>query len=160
MLRPARLILLLQLSNQGDLSEYEKSKIQNRKLKIIFFDGNCPMCNSWVRRIIRWDDTKLFKFAALESETAKQILTPLLPDYLKEDTIVYYEDGRIYLRSNAALRILKALGVPYSLGSVFAAVPKSLRDGVYRWVAARRHKYGKRYDSCPLPPVEWRDRFI
>jgi len=133
---------------------------KNLNLNIIFFDGNCPMCNSWVRRIIRWDDTKLFKFAALDSEMAKQILTPLLPEYMKEDTIVYYEEDLIYLRSNAALRILKALGAPYSLGSVFTFVPKALRDGVYRWVANRRYKYGKRYDICRLPPVEWRDRFL
>ena len=118
------------------------------------------MCNSWVRRIIHLDDSKLFKFAALEGETAKEMLTPILPEYIKEDTIIYYEDGRIYLRSTAALRIGKALGPPYSLGTVFDFVPLSIRDGVYRWVANRRYKYGERYDSCPVPPVEWRDRFL
>ena|SRR6185503_13881353 len=118
------------------------------------------MCNSWVKRIIRLDDKKLFKFAALEGETAQKTLTPLMPEYLKEDTIIYFEDGKIYLRSNAALRILKALGIPFNLGYAFTIVPKFLRDGVYRWVANRRYKYGKRYDSCPVPPVEWRDRFL
>ena len=118
------------------------------------------MCNSWVRRIIRMDDTKLFHFAALESETAKEMLTPLLPEYVKEDTVVFYEDGRIYLRSDAALRILKTLGFPYALSSFLAIIPKTLRDGVYRWVANRRYKYGPRYESCPVPPVEWRDRFL
>jgi predicted DCC family thiol-disulfide oxidoreductase YuxK len=48
------------------------------------------MCHSWVKRIIRWDNKKTFKFAALESDTAKMILTPLLPEYLKEDTLVYF----------------------------------------------------------------------
>ena len=118
------------------------------------------MCNSWVKRIIRWDEGKIFKFAALEGDTAREILTPLLPDYLKEDTIIYYEDGRIYLRSNAVLKIFNALGIPYKFGSVFSVVPVFLRDGVYRWVANRRYMYGKRYDSCPVPPVEWRDRFL
>jgi len=135
-------------------------KIENRKSKIVFYDGNCPMCNSWVKRIIRWDDGKIFKFAALEGDTARELLTPLLTDYLKEDTIIYYDDGQIYLRSNAALKIFNALGIPYKFGSVFSVVPAFLRDGVYRWVANRRYKYGKRYDSCPVPPVEWRDRFL
>src|SRR5688572_23663637 len=101
----------------------DKSKIENRKSKIIFYDGNCPMCNSWVKRIIQWDDGKIFKLAALEGDTAKELLPPLLPDYLKEDTIIYYDDGRIYLRSNAALKIANALGIPYKFGSVFAIVP-------------------------------------
>ena len=118
------------------------------------------MCNSWVKRIIRWDDEKIFKFAALEGDTAREILTPLLPEYLKEDTIIYYDDGHIYLRSNAALKIINALGIPYKFGSVLAIVPLFLRDSVYRWVANRRYKYGERYDSCPVPPVEWRDRFL
>ncbi|MFZ1677755.1 MAG: DCC1-like thiol-disulfide oxidoreductase family protein, partial [Saprospiraceae bacterium] len=54
--------------------------------KIIFYDGVCPMCNTWVKRIIRWDRKKVFHFAALESETAQKLLTPLLPGYLAEDT--------------------------------------------------------------------------
>ena len=137
-----------------------ESEIENRKSKIVFFDGNCPMCNSWVKRLIRMDHRKLFRFAPLEGETAQQLLTPLLPDYLKEDTIVYYDDGHFYLRSQAALRIGKALGFPYDLSIVFSVVPLSLRDSVYRWVASRRYKYGERYDSCPIPPSEWRDRFL
>ena len=147
MLRPAILTHVLQLSN-------------HRKSKIIFFDGNCPMCNSWVKRLIRMDRKKLFRFAPLEGDTAHQLLTSLLPHYLKEDTIVYYEDGHIFLRSKAALRIGKALGFPYNMSTVFSIVPLSIRDGVYRWVASRRYKYGKRYDSCPVPPVEWRDLIL
>ena len=45
-------------------------------MKIVFYDGNCPMCNSWVKRIIRWDMSKIFKFAPLEGETAKNIDNP------------------------------------------------------------------------------------
>ena len=137
-----------------------KSKIKNPNSKIVFYDGNCPMCNAWVKRLIKWDTKKVFSFAALEGETAQALLTPLMPDYLKEDTIIYYEDGRIYVRSNAAFRILKSLGGPLSLGSVFTIIPLPIRDGVYRWIANRRYKYGKRYDSCPLPPPEWRGRFL
>lgn len=116
------------------------------------------MCHSWVKRIIRWDKKKIFRFAPLESETAKKLLTPILPEYLKEDTIIYYDEGRIYMRSNAAIQILEALG--YNLLALSKFVPKNLRDAVYRWVANRRYKYGERFASCPLPPVEWRERFM
>ncbi len=118
------------------------------------------MCHAWVKWIIRSDRDKRFLFAPLESATAKELLSALLPGYMKEDTLVYYDNGAIYLRSDAGLRILKDLGSPYSVISGFRFVPKFLRDLVYRWIASRRYKYGKRYESCPLPPVEWRERFL
>jgi len=129
-------------------------------MKVIFFDGECPMCNGWVKRFIRWDKNKIFKFAPLESETAKKMLGPIFPDYLKEDTIIYYDDGKTYTRSTAAFKILSQLGRPYSWSKVGFLIPRPIRDGVYRLVASQRYRYGKRYDSCPVPPPEWRDRFL
>ena len=129
-------------------------------MKIIFFDGNCPICHSWVKRIIRWDSRKLFSFSPLEGELAKKLLTPLLPDYTGEDTIIFYEEGQIFLRSDAAIAITRLLGFPYNLALAGRMVPKVIRDGIYRWVASRRFRYGQRYEECPLPPAGWRDRFI
>ena len=129
-------------------------------MKVIFFDGNCPMCHGWVRRIIRMDHRGLFKFAPLTSELAGTILTPIMPAYQGEDTIIYYDEGAVYLRSDAALHILTTLGFPYSLGFAGRIIPKSWRDGIYRWVANRRFRYGKRYDVCPMPPEKWKGRFI
>ena len=116
------------------------------------------MCHAWVKRIIKWDKRKIFRFAPLEGETAVNYLTPLMPDYLKEDTIIYYQDGRIRMRSDAAIEILHMLG----LGGTFLLrwVPKKLLDAIYSQVASRRYKYGERFTSCPLPPAEWSDRFL
>ncbi|MBK9985048.1 MAG: DUF393 domain-containing protein [Saprospiraceae bacterium] len=113
-----------------------------------------------MKRIVKWDKKKVFHFAALESETAKELLKPLLNEYLDENTIILLDEDQIFLRSTAVLRILKYLGFPLYLGLVFFFVPGFIRDGVYDWIAARRYKYGNRYDSCPIPPVEWRDRFL
>jgi len=129
-------------------------------VKIIFFDGNCPMCHSWVKRIIQWDKNKTIRFAPLESDVAKNILAPVLPDYLKEDTIVFYDEGSIFMRSDAALKIVGQLGLPYNLGVIGKILPKKLRYTIYKMVASKRYKFGKRYESCPLPPEEWRDRFL
>ena len=70
------------------------------------------MCHAWVKKLIKWDRSGIFKFAPLESDIAKDLLSPILPGYLGEDTVVYYDDGKIYLRSNAALRIFYDLGFP------------------------------------------------
>ena len=118
------------------------------------------MCHSWVKRLIHWDRKKQFKFAPLESETAKQILGPLMPEYLLQDTIVYYDNGNVTIRSEAALRILGSLNFPISFLKTGLLIPRQLRDAVYARVAANRFKFGKRYESCPLPPAEWKDRFL
>jgi predicted DCC family thiol-disulfide oxidoreductase YuxK len=118
------------------------------------------MCHAWVKRIIRWDRKKIFRFSPLEGELAKETLTPLLPEFIKEDTIIYFENGRVFLRSDAAIQIFRSLDFPYCLGAVGWVFPRTVRDGVYRWIAGRRYRYGKRYQECPLPPVDWRDRFI
>jgi len=129
-------------------------------MKVIFYDGLCPMCNAWVKRFIRWDKKKLFHYAPLEGERAKQMLGEIFPDFLKEDTIIYFDEGKTYLRSSAALKIMSQFGFPYKLAGIGLLIPRVIRDGVYRGIANRRYAYGKRYESCPIPPPEWRDRFI
>ena len=87
-------------------------------MKIIFYDGNCPMCNGWVKRLIRWDKRKQFRFSPLEGELAKTTLTSLLPDYIQEDTIVFFDEGQVYVRSDAAIKISETLGFPFNIGKV------------------------------------------
>ena len=130
------------------------------RMKIIFFDGLCPMCHSWVKRILRADTKKEIRFSPLEGKLAEELLTPVLPDYIQENTIVFFDNGEVFIRSDAALKIFKTLGFPYNIGVLGHLVPRRWRDGMYRWVANRRYRYGKRYDQCPLPPTEWRDRFV
>ena len=129
-------------------------------MKVIFYDGYCPMCNGWVKAIVRWDKEKRFHFAALDSETARRLLTPVLPDYLKEDTIVLLDDDKVYVRSDAVMRIASYLPAPFAWIGAGKVIPKKIRDAIYRKVAADRYLWGKRYTECPVPPVEWRDRFV
>lgn len=129
-------------------------------MKIIFFDGNCPMCHSWVKRILLADKKKEIKFSPLEGQLAADLLTPFLPGYMQENTIVFFDEGEVYIRSDAALKILQTLGFPYSIGFLGRLMPGTWRDAMYRWVANRRYLYGNRFDQCPLPPAEWRERFI
>ncbi len=118
------------------------------------------MCHSWVKRILRADKKIEIRFSPLEGKLAAEMLTPLIPRYNHEDTIVFYDEGEVFIRSDAALKILQTLGFPYNLGFIGRLIPKTWRDAMYRWVAKRRYRYGKRFDTCPLPPMEWKDRFV
>ncbi len=124
---------------------------------IVFFDGVCNLCNSAVDFIIQRDQRAYFKFAALQSDAAMQVLPA---DVQALDTIVLWENDTAYVYSEAALRIGAKLFPLGSLLLAFLLVPKFIRDGVYRWVAKNRYRWFGKTNSCRLPTPEEQARFI
>jgi len=76
------------------------------------------------------------------------------------DAIVLVEDGRLYTRSTAALRIARRLTFPWPLTVVLLAVPRPLRDWVYALFASRRYRWFGRRETCMMATPELRARFI
>jgi predicted DCC family thiol-disulfide oxidoreductase YuxK len=74
--------------------------------------------------------------------------------------MVLIEDGQLFSRSTASLRIAGRLPFPWRLAAVFLVVPRPIRDGVYRVVAALRHRIAGRSNACEIPPLEIRERMI
>ena len=126
--------------------------------RIIFFDGVCNLCNGAVQFIIKRDPKAKFKFAPLQSTQAEQILTEELRDTL--DSIVFYDKGKEYTKSTAALHIAKELSGPWRLFLVFKILPKRFRDWVYDLIAKKRYKWFGKRDSCMLPTPELKNRFL
>jgi predicted DCC family thiol-disulfide oxidoreductase YuxK len=127
---------------------------------IIFFDGVCNLCTSSVQFIIKRDKKDLFRFAALQSDQAIHYLQPytINPDSL--DTIILLENGTIYKRSTAALRIAKRLSGAWPLLYGFIIIPEPIRDYVYRQIAKRRYRIWGREESCMVPTPELKARFL
>ncbi len=128
--------------------------------KIILFDGVCDLCNGFVQFIIKRDPKSRFKFGALQSPEARELLknVDLDPTYL--DTVVYIRGDKIYVRSGASLRILSDLGGFWTLFSLKLVIPPAIRDLVYRALAKRRYALFGRKDQCMVPSPEMRERFI
>ena len=59
----------------------------------------------------------------------------------RSDTMVFVDDdGREFVRSDAALRVARRMRWPYSwLGALGLLVPRPIRDWAYDQVARRRH---------------------
>jgi predicted DCC family thiol-disulfide oxidoreductase YuxK len=123
---------------------------------IIFYDGVCGLCDKSVQFIIAHDTRKIFRFAALQSDLAKQALGK----DLSLDSFIYYENGKAFDRSTGALKMFKKLGGLWSLLYVFMIIPPFLRNTVYDWVAKNRYKWFGKFDSCKIPTPEQRSRFI
>lgn len=127
---------------------------------IVLFDGVCNLCNESVSFIIKHDSKKLFKFASLQSEYAKNILTQYDKNFSGMHSIIYIEKGKIYDESNAALRISRHLDSFWRFAYLFIIVPKFLRDGVYKIIAKNRYKWFGKKESCMMPSKELKSRFL
>jgi predicted DCC family thiol-disulfide oxidoreductase YuxK len=125
---------------------------------IVYFDGQCNVCNAFIDFLIRRDHARALKYAPLQGTTAAKRLPPGLNSDLT--TMVYEVDGRIFTESTAALETLAALGGGYRLAKVFLLVPRFLRDGVYRFVAHHRYLFAGRRETCRLPTPEERAQFL
>lgn len=132
-----------------------------REHAIVLFDGVCNLCNGLVQFVIRRDPAPArFRFAALQSQAGQQLLREHGLSTVDLDTFVLIEAGVAHVRSTAALRLLKRLGLPWSLAWSFIVVPRPLRDAVYRFVARNRYRWFGVRESCMVPKPELRSRFL
>lgn len=126
--------------------------------RIVFYDGYCGLCNGVVRWLCDIDTKAVLQYAPLDGETAKKLL-PRLP--LDLDAIVYWREGQPLTDTSDAIgTIVGDLGWPWRALSVVLWVPKGLRDGVYRVLAKRRYRLFGHYETCPVPEVRIRERFL
>ena len=126
---------------------------------IILFDGVCNLCEGTVQWIIEKDRAGQFRFASLQSDAAEAILEEYQePNDL--DTVILVHQGKLYRKSDAALKVLRLLGGIYGLFYGFWIVPRFIRHRVYDWVAARRYRFFGKKEACMVPTPELRSRFL
>ncbi len=125
---------------------------------IILFDGDCNFCNYWVNFVIKRDKADVFRFASLQSEIGGRLL---LENGLKKDlsSVVFFSNDKIYIKSEAALKIGQILGGVYSISILGWIVPKILRDFSYDVIAKNRKKLLKN-ESCKIPSSEMKNKFL
>ncbi len=126
---------------------------------VIFFDGVCGMCNGFVNLIVRVDSRRVFRFAPLQGETARELLPPL-PDDPQQWSMIYMDERGVHDESDASLQVYRRLGGFWWLLSLARLVPRWIRNPVYRIVARNRYRWFGRQDSCRVPEPEERDRFL
>ncbi|AWB43832.1 thiol-disulfide oxidoreductase DCC [Paenibacillus sp. CAA11] len=129
---------------------------------IVLIDGVCHLCQGLTRFIIRHDLPGYFRFASLQSPVGRQILAqqgltsvPEIPD-----TIIVIENGQVYVRSEAVVRIAMQLSMPWKLAAVLRFFPRSWRDRAYRYIARNRYRFFGRDDTCMVPTQELKERFL
>jgi predicted DCC family thiol-disulfide oxidoreductase YuxK len=127
---------------------------------VVLFDGECAFCEASVRFIARHDAAGYFRFGASQSPKGAALLASHGLTREMTKSIVLIEDGQVYLRSTATLRIAGRLTAPWHLAAVFLYVPRPVRDAAYAVVAAVRRRLAGRSNACEIPPPEIRARMI
>jgi predicted DCC family thiol-disulfide oxidoreductase YuxK len=75
-------------------------------------------------------------------------------------TMVLIENGKLYTKSTAALRVARRLNGAWPLLFVAVLVPRFIRDAAYRLFAANRYRLFGRSEVCRVPTPEIRSRFL
>lgn len=127
---------------------------------IILFDGFCNLCNSSVQFIIKRDRKAIFSFAPLQGDQANTLLKNQNLDHSKMDSIIYIQNGMVFTKSTAALKISKKLNALWPLLYAFIIIPKPLRDAIYDWIARNRYQWFGKREECTLPKDHWKSRFL
>lgn len=126
----------------------------------LLFDGVCNLCNGAVNFIIDHDPKGHFKFAALQSTYGQEKLAELGYDQQHFDSLVLLENGNVYKKSTAALRIARKLNKLYPLLYAFMIIPPFIRHAVYDLIAKNRYKWFGKRNECRIPTPELRSRFV
>ncbi len=127
---------------------------------VILFDGVCNLCNTSVNFVLKRDKKDKFLVGALQGAEGKKLLERFNanPKYL--DSIVLIEDGKIFFRSTAALRIARKLPGLWPMLYGLIALPPFIRDGIYDWIGKNRYRWYGKKETCRLPTPEEKAKFI
>jgi predicted DCC family thiol-disulfide oxidoreductase YuxK len=139
-----------------------------------------------VQFILRRDRDGIFRFAALQSSFASEILARRGLDPADLDTVyvvLNYDPTAnnrkqstlasevqltqsqpaesLLSRSDSIIFVLGQIGGWWAFaGAIIRVIPRFIRNWGYNFVARTRYRIFGRYDTCPLPTPETRSRFL
>ena len=127
---------------------------------IILFDGVCNLCTGVVKFAIKRDKKGGLQFASLQSDIAKELMRQHDIDETQLKTFIFIENEKAYLRSTAALKMVRHFKGLWPILYVLIVVPKFIRDAVYKYISNNRYRWFGKEESCMIPTPEIRARFL
>ena len=125
---------------------------------IVFFDGYCGLCDWFVSFVISEDKNHVLRFAPLQGERAKLIISAHEIEKLK--SVILYDNQKLYRQSDAILRTLSYLGGLWRLLELGVYLPRGIRDRLYDYIAEHRYKWFGQHELCKIPTPEERRFFL
>lgn len=130
---------------------------------VLLFDGECGLCSRLVRFVLRADRSRTLYFGSLQGKFAREMHIRH-PELRQVDSVAWIErrngSDLVLVRSDAVLRLARYLGFPWRMLGLTVLIPRPIRDRLYDWIAARRHRWFGRTLTCSLPATEHRNRMV
>ncbi|MCS6245261.1 MAG: DUF393 domain-containing protein [Opitutus sp.] len=133
---------------------------------VLLYDGECGLCQSLVRLMLRVDRRGVLCFAPLQGKTAQVFLRSHGLNTTDFDSLVFAvnlarTDAAFYQRTAGVLAALRELGGGWRLlGRLLAVVPVVWLDAGYRLVARLRYRIFGHSEPKPLPNPDWARRIL
>ena len=126
---------------------------------IVFFDGECGVCNFWVQWILERDKKDQFMFASLQSDFGQKFLSERSLETKQFNTLYLWKPHQYYLiKSKAVLKIANLLGGIYNLSVIGKLMPTFISDKIYNKISENRMKLSAQ--KCFLPDQHQKKKFI
>jgi len=107
---------------------------------VVLFDGDCAVCEAAVRFVLVRDRQGLFTFARQDGQIGRGLLARHGLSGERGRSLILLQDGGAFLRSEAVLRIARALPGTRWLAAAARLVPRSWRDAAYDQFVRYRHR--------------------
>jgi len=126
---------------------------------VVFYDGDCGLCDRFIKFLIRVDRHTCLRYSTLQGTTAESVFGP---EQGTSDiwSVRLLDKSGSYVRSSAALRALAHAGGIWKAAKLFLLVPPFIRDGVYRFIATHRYRWFGKTEACMVPTSSLRERFL
>lgn len=127
---------------------------------IVFMDGECALCTSSARLIVRFDRVGEFRICPMQAATGRAFLTHYGLDPDDPVSWLYLVDGKAYESIDAMIRAGARLGGVGWLLQPLRLLPRWLQDWLYRRIALNRIRLFGRTSMCALPDPALRARLM
>jgi predicted DCC family thiol-disulfide oxidoreductase YuxK len=127
---------------------------------VIVFDGKCVLCSGFAQFVLRRDRKAKYRLVAAQSPLGEALYHHFELDPVSYETYILLDNGVAYFRSDAAIRILEGLGLPWRLATVGRLCPLRIRDAVYDLIARHRLRWFGVRQTCYVPAPEEAERFL
>jgi len=108
---------------------------------LVLFDGGCGLCSQCVEFVKMRDHHSLFVFVPQQSERGKALYDQYGLNSIDLDTLILIRNNKALLKSDAVLEIARQLEGLWKVSRLFYLIPRSLRDGLYDFIARNRYRW-------------------
>ena len=133
--------------------------MENNKY-IIYFDGICGLCNSFISFLVRIDRKYKLRFATLQGKKGKELIKKI--NFVNSDfeTVIFQKNDQVYTKSTAVFEIFKTISGFWKILLIFNLLPTSLSDSIYGYISKKRFKIFGKLDKCDISKFNKPGQFI